>query len=305
MKETQRPQRYWVFVVLATGAFLIGLLVWGVLNRGKAPPTTPEAKNQTTRKRIVSLSPALTDTIASLGAKEQLVAVSDFSRYDGLPRVGTALTPAFEEIAQLEPTAIVTTGTAKTRERELSRLAPTHELPWLSLPEVVQGIRALGELTQKVEAAQELAKRFEEQLGGKPPADAPRVLLLIGSANSTAGDLWYIRPDSLHGRMLTASGYRNAITTKRKGPPRVGQERLLELDPDAIVVLRDSATGSPQERAMIDRLEKLTPLSAVKNQRVRRLSRKHLLSMGPSVLTHQKDLEQLLDELLPQDEPPP
>ena len=60
--------------------------------------------------RLISLSPALTETVLALGGAEKLVAVSDYCQLPpGMrrPRVGSSLTPSFAAIAGLRRSVIL------------------------------------------------------------------------------------------------------------------------------------------------------------------------------------------------------
>ncbi|HEY6079849.1 MAG TPA: helical backbone metal receptor, partial [Polyangiaceae bacterium] len=99
--------------------------------------------------RVVSLSPALTETTLALGAGEQLVGISDFCELPPgktLPRLGSALTPNHEAIAALEPSLILCDASVGSKGHSLAALAPCEILPWLTLAEVVQSTRRLGQL---------------------------------------------------------------------------------------------------------------------------------------------------------------
>ena len=106
--------------------------------------------------RIVSLAPAITETLFAIGAGDRVVGVSDYCNdppeVARLARVGTSITPSFERIARLEPTLIVTEKNASSRGHELDRLAPTFALSWLTLDEIVAGIRKLGRLSGHLSA---------------------------------------------------------------------------------------------------------------------------------------------------------
>jgi ABC-type hemin transport system substrate-binding protein len=81
--------------------------------------------------------------------------------------------------------------------------------------------------------------------------------------------------------VLAAAGARNAVAEDVAGPPSLSSERLLTLDPDAIVVL--SLLG-PRGAETARRFERFTTLSAVKNRRIGRLEDAAAFSHGPSVV---------------------
>lgn len=231
--------------------------------------------------RIVSLSPPITEALWALGGQDLVVGVSDYCSVQDRPRLGSGLTPNYEQIAKVAPTLILTEASQATREDELRRLAPTRLVPWRTLEEAVAGLRTLGELTGRVEAAQRWAARFTNELGGAPPPNAPRVLFVLGYPSRKLEEIWYIRPDSLHGNLLTAAGGINAVQTPPDGPPKLSLEAMIELDPDMIVVLTKDAGPAANFRAALDQLP---TLQAVRHRRVGMLQAEWAFGTGPRLL---------------------
>lgn len=244
-------------------------------------------------QRIVSLSPGITDALFAIGAGSVVVARSDYCDYPPevtrLPRVGSSITPNYEAIARLEPTLIVSEDNAATRRRELEALARTLLLKWLSLDEVVRGIRELGKVTTATAPADALAERLERRLSVRPPDVAPKILLVIGSDTGRIDDIWFIRKNSLQGAALHAAGAKNAIDEDIDGQPRVSLERLVGLDPDAIVVLTLRKNPGDEELAPY---RKLTTLRAVRENRLAAIEAPEAYVNGPRVLA-------LVEKLVP------
>jgi ABC-type Fe3+-hydroxamate transport system substrate-binding protein len=234
--------------------------------------------------RIVSLAPAVTETLFAIGAGKQLVGVSDYcetpAEARSRPRLGTSITPNYEAIAGLRPTLIVSEKNAASRRRELEALAKTELLPWLTLPEIETGIRRLGQLTGHEARARELSAELVRRLDVREPQRGPRVLLVLGEAGD---EIWFIRRNSLHGSVLHAAGARNAVAEDVLGPPNLSAERLLELDPDAIVVLVRPDPGRPKQRA-IGRFQRFSTLRAVRSGRVGSVEDEAAFSHGPSIV---------------------
>jgi iron complex transport system substrate-binding protein len=237
------------------------------------------------QKRVVSLSPALTETLFAIGAGDSLVGVSDYCDYpkaaSALPKAGTSITPNFEAIARLAPTTIVTEGAVNTRGADLERLAEPVILPWLSLDQVVAGVRRLGQLTAHSSEANRLAAELREKLAVKPPATAPRVLLVLGYMKGRIDPVWFIRRNSIHGAALRAAGGKNAVERDVSGQPRVSLEQVIRLDPDVVVVLTDER-AAPQE--VLASWRKVKPLRAVKDDRIAVLRAPEAFSNGPRIL---------------------
>lgn len=270
----------------------LGLLALAVLGCSKL------SKNESSEQRLVSLAPAVTDTLFAIGAGPRVVAVSDYCDYPPaarkLPRVGTNLTPNYEAIARLHPTLILGQGDYGSRKTELEALGRTLLLPWLSLSDITHGIEELGRVTGHESEAAPIARELREKLGVPEPKDGPRVLLMIGYDPARLDEIWFIRKNSLHGALLHAAGGRNAVAEDVTGMPRISPERLLELDPDAIIVLAhpDKVKGD-----FLGGLRKLEPLRAVKSGRIDVLAREEVFVYGPRVLSMLEPLRAMITRL--------
>jgi iron complex transport system substrate-binding protein len=154
-------------------------------------------------------------------------------------------------------------------------------LRWLSLDEVTRGIRELGKVTGEPSNADALAERLARRLGIAAPAVAPKILLVIGSDTGRLDDIWFIRRNSLQGAALHAAGARNAVDEDIAGQPRLSLERLVALDPDAIVVLMVRERANDAELAPYRKLE---TLRAVRDDRLAVLTAPEAYVNGPRVL---------------------
>jgi len=115
-----------------------------------------------------------------------------------------------------------------------------------------------------------------------PPADGPRVLLVIGYQPGKLDEIWFIRENSLHAAALHAAGARNAVTALVQGLPRLSPEQLVEVDPDAIFIL--TVPGRAQPEALRS-WQQLTPLRAIKNQQLELIEAPEAYVHGPRILS--------------------
>lgn len=269
------------------GAALAGVILLvgaGVLRpRSGVAPSAPSVV-----PRVVALSPAITETLFAIGAGACVVAVDDYSDHPAavraLPRVGSALRPDHERILAARPTLILGERIRAAREADLARVAPTVLLPWLTLADLAAGTRELGRLTGRAAEADVLATRLSTELSRTPAADAPRVLLVLRYAAGAPTELVYVRRGSAHGAALEAAGARNAVGAERDGVPRLSLERVLEVDPDAVIVLTGAA-GAHGDRALIaSEWQGLRSLRAVREGRIGAVSGAEAYSNGPRIL---------------------
>lgn len=250
-------------------------------------------------KRVISLTPAITETLLGLGASGSLVGVSDYCQLPAglaLPRLGSSLTPHLEQIAALRPSLILSDGSAGAKGRELSALGKTETLPWLTLAEVASSIRRIGQLVDQKPAGDALADRMWAELSKQPPPDAPRVLLLMSYDPDRPAELWFIRRNSLHGAALGAAGARNVVERDVAGLPRLGVEELIRLDPDQVLIIPNAGTALPARQRMLQAFNALSPLRAVKESRVGILTGA-TQSVGPSILDLVSSVSNMLQKM--------
>jgi iron complex transport system substrate-binding protein len=285
--------------LLATCALaLIAFAGWTWTRR--TPPSQHQSP-QAQARRIVSLAPAITETLFALGAGDRIIGVSDFCRSpveaQRLPRVGTALSPNFERIARLAPDLIVSELSVASERGKLDLLAPTRRLEWLSLEQITKGIRVLGGLTNTAARANSLADQMQRRLSREPPPNAARALLVLANESDSANPVWFIRNDSIHGAALRAAGARNAISDEIRGLPRISLERVIELDPDLVILL----PGASANRARTARFEaewrRVTALRAVRSNRIGMIEGQDVFSNGPGILAFVERLENEITRL--------
>jgi ABC-type Fe3+-hydroxamate transport system substrate-binding protein len=284
-------RRFLLQVALSTAA-------WGALGCEKGPNSGPRGA-----RRVVSLSPAITETVFAIGAGEQLVGVSDYCNYPEaatkLPRTGTALTPGYEAIVRLSPTLILCEAAASAPRRELTALGVTKFIPWLSLEDIVASTRLLGALTGQAASADVLATKLWDGLAVAEAPNGPRVLVVLGEGTGKLSEIYFIKQNSIHGAALRAAGARNAVAGDVPGVPRLSIEELLRLDPDAIIVLVAPTPNGPSDADILHDYQALEPLTARKNQRIVVLKSDEAFANGPRILTLSEHLKQKLAELFP------
>jgi ABC-type Fe3+-hydroxamate transport system substrate-binding protein len=276
----------------------VSTVAWAALGCDKGQRAAPAGS-----RRLISLSPAITETVFAIGAGAELVAVSDFCTYPEaakrLPRVGTALTPGYEAIVRLAPTLILCEAAASAPRRELTALGVTKFIPWLSLEDIVASIRLLGALTAQAAAADALATKLWDGLAVAEAPSGPRVLLVLGEGTGKLSEIYFIKRNSIHGAALRAAGARNAVVGDVAGVPRLSIEELLRLDPEAIIVLVAPTPSGPSDADILRDFQALTPLTANKTGRVALLESDAAFANGPRILSLAEQLKQKLAQLFP------
>jgi ABC-type Fe3+-hydroxamate transport system substrate-binding protein len=285
----------WVLTAAVLSAAAAWLLAQGVAR------TSELASSGAPPRRVVSLSPAITETLFAIGAWERVVGVSDHCSWPAaaaeLPRLGSAITPQYERIARLKPDLVLSQYAASSNQHDLGGIATAHLLPWLELSEIASSIQRIGSLVGAEARAGELAHRLLTRLSRSPAGTAPRVLLVLAYGSADLSEVWFVRDNSLHGAALRAAGGRNAVSESVAGLPRMSLERVLEIDPDLIVLLTGRAESDADRARVLKQWSRLSTLRAVGTGKIGAIGGQAALSSGPRILDFTDQLEREIDRL--------
>lgn len=233
--------------------------------------------------RVVSISPAMTESLFALGAGDRVVGVSRYCDFPEaatrLPRVGGFLDPSLESILALRPTLVVGHRSPSNRgavdalaQAGVNTYFPEGE----RLGNIAQTLRELGDRTRTRAQADALVARLDADVSAISAQAAslphPRVLLLYGLRPLTGAG-----PHTFADELLRIAGARNVL--ERAAPySTIGDEQLIALAPDVILV-SDMGEGS------LDMLyaERFATVPAVKNRRIVRVNDPRVMRPGPRI----------------------
>ena len=253
-----------------------------------ATPATPSSPSGEHITRLISLSPALTDTVVALGAADLLVGVS---AYCTLPkgiqaaRLGGVQDLPLEAIVQLQPTLIVTSDSKHGPAKRLRAAGLRVEtLSEGGLDAVTENISRLGVLLRREAQGRSLRQRLTDSLGAlapQPGAANPGALVVFSSEGEPVRQAWAAGPGGWLGELIELVGLDNVLSN---GPSYVqlSAEGILTLQPDLIIELNGQA--SDQAPPIAERWGAFKQLPAVKTGRLHRLSGEALLRPGPRLI---------------------
>jgi iron complex transport system substrate-binding protein len=218
----------------------LAALLAAALLIGAAAPAPPPL-------RIVSLAPAVTETLFALGEGGAVVGVSQYCDYPPaatrLPRVGTFLTPNVEAIAALRPDLIIGPGLSSSRHevRTLEAMGyPTMTVNDSSLYGIEQSITLIGERTAQAQAASRLLGAILahlDEVRARLKNTRPRtVVMLVGHQPMVAVGRGTFLDDLLH-----LAGAHNIADLSPQAWPRLSIEYIVAMRPEVIL---DGEMGS-------------------------------------------------------------
>lgn len=228
-------------------------------------------------RRIVSLSPDLTEIIYGVGALSRVVGVSNYDTYPPevakIPRMGQLHSPSLEKLAAVRPDlVIINSAQAPFLEESLKDLG-LHILKTSnkSIGEVYEAMLAIGHATGNDREAAKLVADTRDGLERvrRTTASLPRrrVIMIVNRTPGTLRDLSSATDGSYLADLVDIAGGRIAIPRVVSGYARLGKEELLATNPDLILDFvhgpKSTLAGDP-----LDAWRELPELKAVRQHRV-------------------------------------
>jgi iron complex transport system substrate-binding protein len=196
--------------------------------------------------RVICLMPSVTDTVFALGAGDDVVAISDYTKYPAAaltkPSVGDLIKPSIERILSLHPDLVIGFQGPKDVTDQLERA----EVPvFLINPHGIDGILhsvstiglALNRTPQADALVQSLQRRIDAVKARSEGQPAPRVFMPI----------WYdpittIGKSAFITEIIAAAGGRSVTDDLPTEWPTISLEVVLERAPDALLLVRGGKT---------------------------------------------------------------
>lgn len=245
------------------------VLLLAAFGAAAAPVELVDDAGQTLRlpqpaRRIVSITPHLTEMLFAAGAGAQVVGVSAWSDFPAaakaLPRVGDSALLDLEAIVALRPDLVLVWGNGSSAQ-QIQRLRAARLPVFVSesrtLAHVATTLRQFGHLAGSERVAEARALDYERRIAALQSRYAGRKPLVVFY------QIWHqplmtISASHVIDEALGLCGAVNPFASLRTLTPTVDVEAVLQADPDAIV------TGSvePGGADHLDRWRRLKSLRA-------------------------------------------
>ena len=198
--------------------------------------------------RVICLMPTVTDTVFALGAGDDVVAISDYTKYPAAalkkPSVGDLIKPSIEMILSLHPDLVI--GMQPKGPMEVTDQLERAGIPiFLVSPHGMAGIfnsvksvgMALNRTPQADALIHSLQQRVDAVRARTKGLPAPRVFMPI----------WYdpittIGKNAFITEVIDAAGGRSVTDDLISEWPQISMEIVLERAPDALLLVRGGKT---------------------------------------------------------------
>jgi iron complex transport system substrate-binding protein len=198
--------------------------------------------------RVICLMPTVTDTVFALGAGDDVVGISDYTKYPAAaltkPSVGDLIKPSIETILSLRPDLVI--GTQPKGPMEVTDQLERAGIPiFLVSPHGIAGIfhsvetigMALNRTPQAEALIHNLQLRVDVVRTRTKHLPAPRVFMPI----------WYdpittIGKNAFITEVIEAAGGRSVTDDLNTEWPQISMEVVLERAPEALLLVRGGKT---------------------------------------------------------------
>ena len=253
-------------------------------------------------QKIVSLTPAVTETLFAVGAGSRVVATDDSSDYPAaarpLPDVVTLGTVDVEKIVSLDPDLVIAGGAGFTSAELIERLRSVHIPVLVVSSSTIDGIykdielvgTAVGAsdkavaLTTKMRADMAVIATAAQAASAKAPTK-PRVFYDVGYLDTT-GQIYGPGEGSFLAEMVGLLGV--DVITGDKVTYEIPLEKLIERDPE-VIILGVNAFYAPTPQTVAKR-NGWKALTAVKTGDIRSVNDTEITRPGPRLATGMHNL---------------
>jgi ABC-type Fe3+-hydroxamate transport system substrate-binding protein len=198
--------------------------------------------------RVICLMPSVTDIVFALGASDDVVAISDYTKYPAAalkkPSVGDLIKPSIETILSLHPDLVIgfqPKGPMEVTD-QLERVGiPIFLVDSHGITGIFHSVETIGQALNRTSQADalihSLQKRVDAVRTRTKGLPAPRIFMPI----------WYdpittIGKNAFITEIIEAAGGRSVTDDLPKEWPQISMEVVLERAPDALLLVRGGKT---------------------------------------------------------------
>ncbi|MBD3421640.1 MAG: ABC transporter substrate-binding protein [Chitinivibrionales bacterium] len=252
-------------------------------------------------KRIISLAPAITESLFALGLGGNVVGVTRFCRYPPqaarIERIGDYTNPNLEKLLALKPDLVVMQK-EHVKQREFMR---HHEVNTLivnygTCASICSSFAAIGRLCDAQHKADSLVAYFDARLTQKTGTHSPKILLCIGRENPGGAAIRTVYlggASTFYNDIIEAAGGVNAFSDSVPEYPKLSHEGLIAIKPDIIIDIA-SAMDAYSCSTLVADWKDMPMIPAVENHRTYCIDKDYATLPGPRIVNLVDDIERII-----------
>ncbi len=254
-------------------------------------------------ERIVTLSPSINEIVYAFDEGQNIVANTkhcDFPEESkSVPKIGGYNDISLEKILDVKPTIVI----GQDYDEKLIQNLKSLNIKVLSyktntIENIKNTILELGILFKKEEKSKEMISRIDDSLNSlKSIVENKKILIVISPKNSLSNQI-YVTGNFLYFEdIIKASGNKNAYNSSNSAQPVVNTEKIINMNPDIIVLLAPFHDGKTVELDEIKNLWKQLPINAAKQNNIYAIDKLYAGIPSQRVEFFIKDFGKILEDV--------
>ena len=257
-------------------------------------------------RRIISLSPHITEIIYALGADQGLVAVSTFCKYpvqvQQKAKIGGLFDPNIEKIVSLKPTLLLGTPAHKKLDHDLRQFnLSVVMLPNETVVDILHTIDTLGQILGYETEAQNLSGRIKQDLlllSSKKRQHQPlAAMLVIGKESGSLQNLMVAGRETFLNELWTLAGGINVFTDLPVHYSTVNLESIIQRNPQVIIQFDPKRPGGIYSCNNEPEWQYLQEVDAVKKGHLYIIGGDYVFIPGPRFFLLALDFYKLIEQV--------
>ncbi|MDN5092255.1 ABC transporter substrate-binding protein [Aliarcobacter butzleri] len=253
--------------------------------------------------RVVTLSPAINEIVFALDEGKNVVANTKFCDFPeeskSIPKIGSYNNISLEKVLKLNPTVVITQNYDEKLNSNLEALNIKLKVyKTESLADIKYSIENLGEYFNKIDKAKELNQAIDEALKELENIVTNQKILIVFSPQQTLSNDIYVAGNYVYFEdIINASSNKNAYKSASKAQPVLNTEKIINLNPDIIVLLTPFLEDNKNEQENIINLWRSLPINASKNSNIYTIDKLYAGISSHRVALFIKDFKKILENV--------
>jgi len=195
------------------------------------------------KERIITLSPAINEIIYALDMGKQVVGNTQYCLFPketlDVTKVGGYFSPSLEKILALNPSIVLMQRNNHKLQSQLNKLhINTKMIKIDTLDNIKTSILELGKIFKKEKNAGLIVQDINNSLKAiKNIVNNKKILIVFGHNTSLSKNIFVAGQNLYFNQIITESGNKNALQSKRKGQPILNMENIIATNPDIVILL--------------------------------------------------------------------
>lgn len=253
--------------------------------------------------RVITLSPAINEIVFALDEGKNVVANTKFCDFPeeskSIPKIGSYNNISLEKVLKLNPTVVITQNYDEKLNSNLEALNIKLKVyKTQSLSDIKYSIKDLGEYFNKTQKAKKLNQDIDEALKElKNIVTNQKILIVFSPQQSLSNDIYVAGNYVYFEDIINASLNQNAYKSQSKSQPVLNTEKIINLNPDIIVLLTPFLEDNKNEQENIINLWRSLPINASKNDNIYTIDKLYAGISSHRVALFIKDFKKILENV--------